>query len=61
MAEPLIVNSGQSVGQGDWDALAAQHGGVKSSSKRAPTEAEMKAAALAGDVGLAVRLDAARG
>lgn len=55
MADAMIVNAGQSVGQGDWDALAAQHGGVKSSSMRPPTEAEIKAAGMAGDDDAAFR------
>lgn len=49
MADVFIVNPGQAVGQGDWEALAAQHGGVKTTSLRAATQAEMKAAGLGGD------------
>lgn len=45
----LVVAAGQSVGQPDWDALSAQHGGTKSTTKLAPTEAQIKEAGLGGD------------
>jgi hypothetical protein len=50
MAVTLVP--GQIVGQGDWDALFKQHGGMSNdtpSTRRGRTEAEIKAAALAGD------------
>lgn len=49
MAEPILVTPGQSVGQGDWEALFAQHGGFKSSQQRPPTKDEQRAADDAND------------
>jgi hypothetical protein len=46
----LTVSPGQAVGQPDWDALAAQHGGVKGNpTKVAPSEAQIKEAGMVGD------------
>ena len=49
MAEPILFTPGQSVGQGDWDALFAQHGGFKSVQVRQPTKEEQAAADDRGD------------
>lgn len=45
----IVVAPGQAVGQPDWEALAAQHGGTKSTTQIAPTEAQITAAGLARD------------
>jgi hypothetical protein len=42
--QPILVTPGQSVGEGDWSALFAQHGGFKSVQSRAPTKAEQESA-----------------
>jgi hypothetical protein len=48
VADPILVTPGQAVGQGDWEALFAQHGGFKSVQNRAPTKEEQTAADDAG-------------
>lgn len=45
----ISVAAGQAVAQPDWEALAAQHGGTKSTTKLGPSEAQIKEAGLAGD------------
>lgn len=38
MAGPILVNPGQTVGSGDWDALVQQHGGMPSVGQRVPVD-----------------------
>jgi len=45
----IIFSPGQVVAQPDWEALVRQHGGDKPAVRRSRTEAEIKAAALAGE------------
>lgn len=40
MSDPILVVPGQTVAQSDWDALVAQHGGLKSNQVRTPTKEE---------------------
>lgn len=49
MADVMLLTPGQQVAQPDWEAIFAQHGGFKSVQQRPATDAEIKAAALAGD------------